>query len=96
VGGDKIEYPGDKSTSTAGLTTAKMIFNSTISTPGARFLVIDIKNFYLNTPLGRYEYMVVLMSSLTDVIADHKQASLQTNCYTFSLLNTWVRNMQST
>jgi hypothetical protein len=50
VGGDQIEYPGDKSTRTAGLTTAKMLFNSTISTPGARFLVIDIKNFYLNIP----------------------------------------------
>jgi hypothetical protein len=64
VGGDQIEYPGDKSTRTAGLTTAKMLFNSTISTPGARFLVIDIKNFYLNTPLARYEYMFIMMESL--------------------------------
>jgi hypothetical protein len=45
IGGDHIEYPGDKSTRTAVLTTAKMLFNSTISTPGARFLVIDINNF---------------------------------------------------
>jgi hypothetical protein len=43
VGGDKIEYPGDKSTRTAGLTTAKIIINSIISTKGARFLVVDIK-----------------------------------------------------
>jgi hypothetical protein len=49
VGGDQIEYPGNKSTRTAGLTTSKMLFNSTISTPGSKFLVIDIKNFYLNT-----------------------------------------------
>jgi hypothetical protein len=28
VGGDQIEYPGDTSTSTAGLTSAKMLFNS--------------------------------------------------------------------
>jgi hypothetical protein len=40
-----------------------MIFSSIISTPGAKFLVIDI-NFYLNTPLERYEYMVVMMASL--------------------------------
>jgi hypothetical protein len=51
VGGDQIEYPGDKSTRTAGLTTAKILINSVISTPNAKFLVIDIKNFYLNTPL---------------------------------------------
>jgi hypothetical protein len=32
VGGDQIEYPGDKSTRTAGLTTAKILINSVIST----------------------------------------------------------------
>jgi hypothetical protein len=68
VGDDQIEYPGDKSTRTTGLTTAKMLFNSTISTPGARFMVTDIKHFYLNTPLERYEYMVVLMASLRQEI----------------------------
>jgi hypothetical protein len=52
VGGDQIEYPGDKSTRTAGLTTAKILINSVISTLGAKFLVIDIKKFYLNTPSG--------------------------------------------
>jgi hypothetical protein len=52
VGGDQIEYPGDKSTRTAGLTTRKTLINSVISTLGAKFLVIDIKNLYLNTPSG--------------------------------------------
>jgi hypothetical protein len=51
IGGDQIDYPGDKSTRTAGVTTAKILINSVISTQGAKFLVIDIKNFYLNTPL---------------------------------------------
>jgi hypothetical protein len=50
VEGYQIEYPGDKSTRTAGLTMAKILINSVISTPNAKFLVIDIKNFYLNTP----------------------------------------------
>jgi hypothetical protein len=30
VGGDQIEYPGEKSTRTAGLTTAKILINSVI------------------------------------------------------------------
>jgi hypothetical protein len=64
VGGDQIEYPGDKSTRTAGLTTAKILINSVISTQDAKFLVIDINNFYLNTPLGRFEYMVINLASL--------------------------------
>jgi hypothetical protein len=51
VGGDQNEYPGDKSTRTAGLTTAKILINSVISTQDAKFLVIDINIFYLNTPL---------------------------------------------
>jgi hypothetical protein len=64
VGGYQIEYPGDKSTRTAGLATAKILLNSVISTTGAQFMVIDINNFYLNTPLGRFEYMVINLSSL--------------------------------
>jgi hypothetical protein len=64
AGGDQIEYPGDKSTRTTGLTTAKSLINSVISTLGAKFLVIDITNFYLNTPLGRFKYMVINLSSI--------------------------------
>jgi hypothetical protein len=45
VGGDQIEYPGGKSTRSAGLTTAKILINSIISTLGAKFFVIDINNF---------------------------------------------------
>jgi hypothetical protein len=53
VGGGQIEYFGDKSTRTVGLTTAKILINSIISRKWARFLVVDIKNFYLNTPPPR-------------------------------------------
>jgi hypothetical protein len=70
VGGDQIEYPGYKSTRTADLTTAKILINSVISTLGAKFLVIDIENFYLNTPLGRFEYMVIKLSSLPQETID--------------------------
>jgi len=57
VGGDRVDYPGDVSTKTADLATVKTLLNSTISTPGARFMTGDLKDFYLNTPLDRYEYM---------------------------------------
>jgi hypothetical protein len=45
VGGDQIEYPGDKSTRTAGLTTAKILINSVISTLGAKFLSLTLRIF---------------------------------------------------
>jgi hypothetical protein len=64
VGCDQIEYPGDKSTRTAGLKAAKILINSVISTPYFKFLVIDINFFYLNTPLGRFEYIVINLASL--------------------------------
>jgi hypothetical protein len=70
MGGDQIEYPGDKSTRTAGLITAKILINSVISTKGARFLLVDIKKIYLNTPLARFEYMVINLSSLPQEIID--------------------------
>jgi hypothetical protein len=58
VGGDKINYPGDCSTPTADLTLVKVHLNSVISTlAGVRYMTIDIKNFYLNMQMARYEYV---------------------------------------
>jgi hypothetical protein len=57
VGGDQLDYPFNISTRTAGLTTAKILFNSVVSTSNAKFCTMDIKDFYLNTPMERYKYM---------------------------------------
>ena len=70
VGGNLIDYPYDVSTKTAGLVTAKILFNSTISTPDARFLVIDIKDFYLNNEMQHYEYMRISLASIPQEIID--------------------------
>jgi hypothetical protein len=70
IGGDQIEYPGERSNRTAGLTTAKILINSVISTLGANFFVIDINNFHLNTPLGRLGYTVINLSSLPQETID--------------------------
>ena len=40
----------------------------TISTPGARFITLDIKNFYYNTPMGRYKYMKISLAMLSEEI----------------------------
>jgi len=70
VGGDRINYPEDCGTPTADLTLVKLIMNSVISTEGARFMTGDIKNFYLNTPLKRYEYLRLRLSDLPDEIIE--------------------------
>ncbi len=68
IGGDRINYPGDVSTKTAQLTTAKILFNSIISTQKARFAAADIKDFYLNTPMERYEYMAIPLADIPETI----------------------------
>ncbi len=70
VGGDCIEYPDDVSTKTADLTTAKLLINSTISTPNARYMTADLKDFYLGTPMSRYEYMRIPIDMLPDAIIE--------------------------
>jgi hypothetical protein len=72
VGGYQMEYPGDKSTRTACLTTAKVLINNIISTKGARFLVVDIKNFYPNTPLTRFEYICGHQSILSPTVDNRR------------------------
>ena len=54
VGGDRIVYHGKVSTPTADLTTVKTHLNSVLSTPDAKYMTIDIKDFYLNTPMDQY------------------------------------------
>jgi hypothetical protein len=52
AGGDRVHYPFDAGTPTANLLTIKLLINSMISAPGARFFTMDIKNFYLCTPMS--------------------------------------------
>ncbi len=70
VGGDRIDYPWSKSTPTANLTTAKLLFNSTISTPGTSSYSIDLANFYLNTPMEHYKFMCLWLDILPQEIID--------------------------
>ena len=62
AGGNLIQYPGELPTRTADLTTSKILWNSVISTEGARFMALDVGNFYLETPMDRYEYMKMPLS----------------------------------
>ena len=71
AGGDRVHYPFDAGTPTADLLTVKLLINSVISTPGARFFTMDIKNFYLNTPMARYEYMRLKLADMPTDIVDH-------------------------
>jgi hypothetical protein len=64
---------------TADLLTVKLLINSVILTQGARFFTMDIKNFYLCTPMSRYEYMQLKLSDMPeDVITHYKLLNITT------------------
>jgi hypothetical protein len=70
VGGDKLDYSSDVATSTADITTFKIRINSTLSNADAAMMIMDIKNYYLGTPLPRFEYMIMLLSRFPEEIVD--------------------------
>jgi hypothetical protein len=51
VGGNLINFPYELTTRTANMVSAKIMWNSVVSTPGAKFSGADIKNMYLETLL---------------------------------------------
>jgi hypothetical protein len=68
VGGNCLDYPGITTTQCASLTTTKSLLNSTLSTPDAKFMVLDIKNCYYGTPMERYDYMKLPLALIPDGI----------------------------
>jgi hypothetical protein len=63
IGGNLINYPDD-----CNLLTVKLMLNSIISTPGAKFLTMDIKDFHLMTPIDRSEYFCMKLELFSPVI----------------------------
>jgi hypothetical protein len=67
MGGNLINYPDDVGTPTANLLLIKILLNSVISTPGAKFATADISNFYLMSPLmKRPEYAKIRLSDIPE------------------------------
>jgi hypothetical protein len=46
------------------------MINITLSTKEAEMMMMDIKNYYLDTPLPGYEYMRMLLSIFTEEIVN--------------------------
>ena len=70
VGGDHLDFPGATTTHCASLKITKFLLNSTIYTPGARFVTLDIKDFYYGTSMARYKYMKLAPACIPDEIIE--------------------------
>ncbi len=49
---NRVHYLGNAGTPTTNLLTIKLLIYNTITTAGAKFMTMDLKDFYLNTPMA--------------------------------------------
>ena len=54
-GGNNTKCDGDVGAPKVHLESAKLLFNSMLSRPGAKFMTLDLANFYLITLIKDYE-----------------------------------------
>ena len=94
VEGNLLDYPGELTTNTADLTTIKLLWNIVVSTRGAKYMTIDIKNFYLNTPLDRYEYMCMPLDTIpTHIQEQYGLANKATHGYVYMEIQTGIPHL---
>ena len=71
AGGDRVIYEGDLTAPTANIVTVACHINSIISDPNAKYCTIDVKDFYLGTPMKESEYLRVSLSTFPTKIVRH-------------------------
>ena len=64
IGGNRITFPGDVGTPTASFELAKLVFNSVLLCPGAKFTTFEICNLYPQTTLNHPEYVRVRLCNI--------------------------------
>jgi len=96
MGGDRINYPDDCGTPTADMIIFKILTNSIISTPNAKCLMMDIKDFYLNTPMKRLEYMRLKLTDIPDEVIEPLQFTRVSNSRRLRLLRSFKGNVRLT
>ena len=72
AGGDKLHYPGDPSSPAVSLLNVKIHINSNISgaKQNTRYMCIDIKTFYLRTPMKYFQYMRIHKKIIPQEVLD--------------------------
>ena len=80
VGVDRINYPGEVAMPKGDMLVAKFLFNIVISKRGAKFMTMDISNFYLMTPLKRPAYIRIIIKDIPEeIITEYKPTKYMRN-----------------
>ena len=82
VGGDKFTCEFDVASPAASVLETKLILNSVISDAhkGARFLTLDIKDFFLCSALDDPEYMRIRAKYFSNVFREKYNLNQKINC----------------
>jgi hypothetical protein len=64
VGGDRVTYDGETAAQTAAMSTVKILFNA-IASEKAKALCLEIKDFYLGTPMAKPVYVNILLRQIS-------------------------------
>jgi hypothetical protein len=84
IGGNNIVYPGDVGTPTGSIEIVKLLINSVLSQRNARLATMDLKNFYLNTPLDRPEYIRIKLADIPQEFIDkYKLNKFACDCWIY-------------
>ena len=72
AGGDKPNYPGNSSSPAVSFLNIKIHINGTIprAKDNAKYMCIDIKNFYLGTPMKYLQYMRIHKKIIPQEVLD--------------------------
>ncbi len=77
AGGNLINYNGKASVRTTDLDTAKLYWNSVVSTENAQYMCLNIKNFYLTAVLEYFEYMKIPLLLFPECTTDQYKLKTQ-------------------
>ena len=82
VGVNNIKFYGDVGTPTAYLETSKLLFNSVMSRPEAKFMTLDLANFCLMTLMKDYDHLRVKLKGMRqDITDEHDLRALAHNSW---------------
>ena len=91
LGGYQIVCLYDVSTPTSDLPTIKMLCNSVLSSPGAKFFTVDVANFYLGPPMDRPEFIILPVKIIPqEIIDNYKLSDLENDGWVYTKI---VRGM---
>ncbi len=81
-----IDYNEELLVPTANLATAKLHWNSVVSTALAKYMCIDIINFYLTAKLEYFKYMIIPLALFADWIIElNGKVHLELRCAVWGL-----------